>query len=421
MISKILRVTGVFMTATVLILAQCSLVDSIGKGKPSWPRWRGPKGDGVSAETDWDPTALAGGPEVLWSVDVGIGYSSVVFSGDRLFTLRRAGDSWLLCLGAESGAELWRYPFDERHECQPTPCTDGRSVYGLDKGGELVCLNVKNGELRWKRDIGTDFGAETLHYGYAQSPVLAGDVLLLNVNTSGIGVDKKTGELLWASQPHTIKLYEGYYATPLVYQRDGSTRALLFSGTGLFSVDVQSGEPMWFHEWIDRTYQDSSKQGNAADPVLFEDEVFIASGHGLKQCALLNIEGAEPKVIWRNENLRNEFSASIFLDGYLYGYDGNASHPNALRCLEWRSGKVMWEKKIPVASITAAGNRLIVLETRGGLLILEATPSAYTEIASCRLVQETGIHKWWTPPVLYRGRIYCRNYTGDLVCIDVRK
>jgi hypothetical protein len=74
-----------------------------------------------------------------------------------------------------------------------------------------------------------------------------------------------------------------------------------------------------------------------------------------------------------------------------------------------------------VASITAAGNRLIVLETRGGLLILEAAPSAYTEIASCRLIQETGIHKWWTPPVLYRGRIYCRNYTGDLVCIDVRK
>ena len=258
MISKILRVIGVFLTAAVLVLAGCSLVDSIGKGKPSWPRWRGPNGDGVSAETDWNPTALAGEPDVLWSVDVGMGYSNVVFSGNRLFTLRRAGASLLICLDAETGEELWSYRFEDRYESQPTPCTDGRFVYALNKSGELVCVSVKNDELRWKRDIGEDFGAEDLHYGYAQSPVLAGDILLLNVNTSGIGEDKKTGELLWASQPNTVDLYEGYYATPVVYQRDGSTHALLFSGTGLFSVDVQSGEPVWFQEWIDKTYKDRS-------------------------------------------------------------------------------------------------------------------------------------------------------------------
>ena len=415
---KSIRIVGAFLITSVFVLAQCSLVGSIGRA--SWPRWRGPNGDGVSTETDWDPTALAGGPEVLWSLDVGMGYSNVVFTGNRLFTAGKTKDSSLLCLDAENGVELWSYPFEERHDCQPTPCTDGRFVYALHTKGELVCLNVKNGELRWKRNIGEDFGAETLHYGYAQSPVLAGDILLLNVNTSGIGVDKKTGELVWASKPHTIDLYEGYYATPVVYQRNGSTCALLFSGTGLFSVDVHSGEPIWFHEWIDKTYEDSSKQGNAADPVLFEDEVFIASSHGLKQCALLNIEGDKPRVIWQNENLRNEFSASIFLDGYLYGYDGQASYPNALRCLECRNGHVMWEKKMHMASVTAAGDRLIVLEGTS-LYILEATPSAYTEISSCELPVELGIHKWWTPPVLYRGRIYCRNYTGDLVCIDVSK
>jgi outer membrane protein assembly factor BamB len=362
--------------------------------------------------------ALAGGPEVLWSVDVGIGYANVVFSGNRLLTLRRAEESFLICLEADTGDELWSYPFDERYMCQPTPCTDGRFVYALHTKGELVCLKVKNGELRWKRHISEDFGAETLRYGYAQSPVLAGDILILNVNKSGIGVNKKTGELVWRSEPHTIKLYEGYYATPVVYEENESTCALLFSGTGLFSVDVQSGDPIWYHEWIDRTYEDSSKQGNAADPVLFEDEVFIASGHGLKQCALLNVEGGKPRMIWQNENLRNEFSSSIFLDGYLYGYDGKASNPNALRCLEWRNGNVMWEKKMHMASTTAAGDRLLVLEGTS-LHILEATPSAYTEISSCELPVEQGIHKWWTHPVLYRGRIYCRNYTGDLVCIDV--
>jgi outer membrane protein assembly factor BamB len=393
-------------------------LDSIGLGKPGWPRWRGPNGDGISRETDWDPMALAGGLEVLWSVDVGIGYSSVVFSGNRLLTLCRAEDSLLICLEADTGAELWSYQFDERYLCQPTPCTDGRFVYALHTKGELVCLNVNNGELRWKRHIGEDFGAETLRYGYAQSPVLAGDILLLNVNKSGIGVNKKTGELVWASEPHTIKLYEGYYATPVVYERNGSTYALLFSGTGLFAVDVKSGEPMWFHEWMIHEYKDRSQHCNAADPVLFGDEVFISSSQRLERCALLSVGGGEPRVVWQNENLRNHFSSSVLVDGYLYGFDNSAGSPNALRCLEWQTGKVIWEKQMRIASITAAGDRLIVLEG-SRLHILRATPSAYTEITSCELPVELGIHKWWTPPVLYRGRIYCRNYTGDLVCIDV--
>ena len=132
----------VLITITVFILAQCSLVDSIGKGKPSWPRWRGPNGDGVSAETDWDPTALAGEPRVLWTKNVGMNYSNVVFSGDRLFTVGLSEDSSLHCLDAETGEELWRFKFSTLAECQATPCTDGRSVYALDKSGELVCVKA---------------------------------------------------------------------------------------------------------------------------------------------------------------------------------------------------------------------------------------------------------------------------------------
>jgi outer membrane protein assembly factor BamB len=413
-------ILSIVLTTIVVMLAVTSVAGAAGRGEPSWPRWRGPNGDGVSTETDWDPEALDGEPKVLWTENVGMGYADVVFSGDRLFTVGLAADSSLLCLDAETGQELWACPFSTLAECQATPCTDGRHVYALNKSGELLCVSVKKGELLWRRDISKDFAAEIPTYGYAQSPVLAGDYLILNVNTSGIALNKETGELVWASSPHTAKLREGYYASPVVYEREDSWCILLFSGTGLFSVYVQTGHTLWFHEWIAWLTDNDSNQANIADPIIFEDEVFIGSYNGLGASALLDVSVGEPAIIWQNENLRNDISSSVLVDGYLYGIDGNTGDPNGLRCLEWRSGEVMWEKKVRTATITAAGDKLIVLEENGVLHILEATPSAYTEISSCKMPVEPGIHRWWSPPVLYRGRLYCRDWAGELVCLDMR-
>jgi outer membrane protein assembly factor BamB len=91
-----------------------------------------------------------------------------------------------------------------------------------------------------------------------------------------------------------------------------------------------------------------------------------------------------------------------------------------LRCLDAGTGELMWEEPTGGASLTAANGKLIVLTAKGILRIAEATPKAYREISACELPTEIGIPWWWTPPVLCGGRIYCRNYSGDLVCIDVR-
>ena len=64
---------------------------------------------------------------------------------------------------------------------------------------------------------------------------------------------------------------------------------------------------------------------------------------------------------------------------------------------------------------------MIVITAKGTLHIAEATPTAYVEVSSCDLTVESGVNKWWTPPVLCNGKIYCRNYSGDLVCIDMSK
>ena len=382
-----------------------------------WPRWRGPNGNGISMETDWDPEALAGGPKILWKVDVGRGHSNVAIKDNRLYTM---GMEEVYCFDADTGEEIWRYSDERFSSPQSTPTTDGKYIYALSKNtsldGILLCLKVKNGKLRWKRDLVKEYKTEKISHGYSGSPVIEGDLIILNVNTAGIALNKKTGKLIWASNVHTDKRNaQGYHATPVLYDYEGKRCALLLSGTGVFSVEVETGTQLWYFEFI-------TPGAQAADPILFEHKVFISSGYSMARGALFEITGNEPKVVWENENMRNEFSSCVYIDGYLYGSDGAPGTRARLRCIDVASGDVVWEKEMKMASLISADGKLIILEEDGTLHIAEATPSAYQEISSCDVLQgEQKPRTFHTPPVLCNGKIYCRNYAGDLVCIDVSK
>ncbi len=381
-----------------------------------WPCWRGPNGDGISTETDWDPKALAGGPKILWKVDVGLGYSNVAIKDNRLYTM---GIQAVYCLNAETGDEIWRYVFERPVEFQSTPTIEGKFIYALNKKGILLCLKAKNGKVRWERDLVREFKTEKLPYGYAGSPVIEGDLIILNINTAGIALNKKRGDLIWASNIHTNKKNsEGYHATPVLYDHEGKRCTLLFSGLGLYLVEVKGGKQLWFYEW------GRTDTANCADPIVIEDKVFISAGYVLDKGALLEITGNVPRVIWENENMGTEFSTCVYADGYLYGSDGDHGGLLPFRCIDVKTGDVMWEKKMKMkmASLIVADGKLIILEEDGTLHIAETTPLSYKEISSGDVLEgEKKMRMFYTPPVLYKGKIYVRNFAGDLVCIDVSK
>ena len=70
----------------------------------------------------------------------------------------------------------------------------------------------------------------------------------------------------------------------------------------------------------------------------------------------------------------------------------------------------------------AADGKLIVLNEKGMLFIAEASPAGFTPLSKGDVLKgEETIRRFYTPPVLCKGRIYCRNYAGELICIDVSK
>ena len=137
----------VFPSLLISILTLVLLSCGTKEAEFGWPRWRGPNGDGISRETDWDPKALNAGPKILWRGEVGEGHSNVVIRNNRLYTMGMTKQSTLYCLHAESGKLIWQYPLDSTRDTFSTPVIDGNSVYALFKRGILICVNAKNGKL----------------------------------------------------------------------------------------------------------------------------------------------------------------------------------------------------------------------------------------------------------------------------------
>jgi outer membrane protein assembly factor BamB len=320
----------------------------------------------------------------------------------------------------KKGKKLWEYSYPStsgNYGTQSTPTVDDECVYILSVQGEVLCFNAKKGTLQWRRNIVDDYGVLRPYYGFAGSPVIDGNLIILTANNAGLALDKRTGEKVWGSSrpPDNIRMFGStgvYYSTPVVYDHDGKQVTVLFSWEGVHGVEVDNGKILWLHK--DNDYLEEQ----VADPLIFDSKVFITMYFAESGCVLLDTKGEKPEILWKNLNLYSEISSPVLIDGYIYGCNGGPHMGNtSLRCLDAETGKLMWAEDLGVISFIAADDKLIILNNFGTLIIVEASPSSYREIARATVIKPM----CWTPPVLCQGKIFCRNSRGDIVCIDVGK
>ncbi|MBC7852137.1 MAG: PQQ-binding-like beta-propeller repeat protein, partial [Pirellulaceae bacterium] len=127
--------------------------------KGDWSRWRGPNGDGVSAEKGLLAEWSDDGPPLAWQgKGFGAGFSSVAVSGGKIFTLgHKDGKCCLIAADVKDGKVLWTTPFGGGGpNCTPT--VDGNLVFGVSNEGELACCDTKSGRVLWSHSFPKDFG-----------------------------------------------------------------------------------------------------------------------------------------------------------------------------------------------------------------------------------------------------------------------
>ncbi len=367
-----------------------------------WPTWRGPTHDGISAEMSWSPEAAAEG-KVLWRASVGKGHSSFAVAGGKVLTLGNTDNQdTVFCFDAETGEEVWTTSYACRAGNYPgprsTPTVDGTLVYTLSREGHLHCLDAASGEVKWMKKVAT----EIPRWGLASSPIIDGDLVVVNAGASGTAFDRQTGELEWSAAAGMPG-----YASPVAMKKGSKVSFLLFSKDTLICVNGKTGKPQWSSPW--QTKYDV----NAADPILIgKNNVFISSGYG-KGCAMLKTTSRGVSAVWQNTNMRNHVGSCVLHDGHLYGFDDKT-----LACIDVEQGDTKWTQAgLGKGGMMLADGKLIILSEQGGnLVIAEASPKAFVEIARAQVLDG----HTWTPPVLANGRIYCRNDAGAIACVDAR-
>jgi outer membrane protein assembly factor BamB len=375
-----------------------------------WPQWRGPNRTGVSSEKV-SATWPAQGPKLLWRASVGTGFSSSSVSRGRVYTMGNTNnEDTIWCFEAGTGKSVWRHTYSAQlgpqwYEGGPaaTPTIDGNRVFTISKWGDVFCLDAATGAVLWQRDLRRD-GVKPNRWGFAGSPLVWGDLVILNAGTAGIALDRNTGRLVWSNGTNAAG-----YASPARFAAGGREAVLIFAAKHLVALDPQSGRELWRQFW------ETDWDTNNTDPLVRGEGIFLSSFS--RGCALLSVVNGQPAVTYTNKVLRNHLSPGILVGEYLYAFNGEAKQDTDFRCLHLPTGVLKWARKDPAfGSLILAQDKLIVLSEKGELLLAEPSPAEFKPLARAPVLN--GV--CWTPPALANGRLYVRNARGELRCLELK-
>jgi outer membrane protein assembly factor BamB len=146
--------------------------------------------------------------------------------------------------------------------------------------------------------------------------------------------------------------------------------------------------------------------------------VYISSGYNVG-CGLFQLTAdgsADPQLqqVYTSKRMRNHFNNSILYEGYLYGMDGNSNLGRVvtLTCMNFRTGEVSWKKRgLGCGSLMIADGKLIILSEEGQLVVANASPDGYQELARTNFLSG----RCWTVPLLLNGHVIGRNADGHVV------
>jgi outer membrane protein assembly factor BamB len=386
-----------------------------------WPQLLGPARDGHSKEKGLIDTFGKKGPEVAWDREVGEGFAAPVIAGGRLLLFHRVGnDDVLESLDAKTGKFQWKYSYATRYRDplnkgngpRSTPVLAGERVFILGANGQFHCVELKTGKKVWAKELLSEYQVPESYFGVGTTPIVEGDNVLVNVGAEDAGIvafNKDTGKEAWKATKHGAS-----YSSPIAATVDKTRHVIFFTSEGLALLDPARGTVRATKRW--RARIDASV--NASLPVLLGgDHVLLTSSYQTGAIVLkLTKDGAEE--VWKNDKtLSCHFGTPVAVGDQVYGFHGRQEGENDFRCVDWKTGKVRWQKDgLGCGSLIAADGKLFVLSEFGELLIVEPNAEKYVEKARAEVLSKPCRGHL----ALADGLLYARD-DKKLVCWKVKK
>jgi outer membrane protein assembly factor BamB len=350
----------------------------------------------------------ASGPRQLWSRNLGDGYSSVLVSGDVIYTIYRKGaQDVVIALDPANGETVWETALDAPHasgmniEAGPgphsTPLIVGDRIFVTTVIAHLVALDRKTGKRLWSHDLWKEYKGNFLERGYSASPLAYKDTVIVPVGGVGralMAFRQKDGSVLWSKGE-----FDNAQSSPIVIRAGGRDQVVSFMAKQVMAADPNTGDVLWSIDH--RTMYDN----NAATPVWCEDAgvLVVSSAYDGGARGIQVTSGA--KELWHHNRLRVHHTNMVCKDGVVYGSSGDFG-PAPLTAVEAKTGKVLWQDRaFAKAAFVLAGSRLFVVDDDGTVAIATISRQGLKVLAEAQLLRANA----WTAPVVSESRLFVRD------------
>ena len=406
MIPKIEK--AVFVLFLILLTHQVS-------SQSQWNQFRGSDRSGIAGETidiqEWNGENL----ELVWKFELGSGFSELIFDNGIIYTMISetidsiTGSELVAAFDEKTGRLLWKSRVDSIYfdedswgdGSRATPTYDDKNIYSLSGHGKLSATSKKDGKLVWQVDFKKDFGSTTPRWGFASSPLLVDNTLIMEVGGTDsrafAGFNPENGSLKWSSGNGNAS-----HDSPLFAIIEGKQQIIFANGNTLYSYNSQ-GDTLW-------TFKMPISRLTAMPLQIDENKIFL-SGVRNPGFFVVEIKNNKPEQILTGNTMKNDFSSCVYHEGYIYGFN-----VAAVRCISAETGEAKWTKRgYGKGALMMVDGKLIVISDKGKVIIIEGTPDAYKELASVQAIKG----KSWTAPSFNNGKIFVRNLT-EMACYRLK-
>jgi outer membrane protein assembly factor BamB len=374
----------------------------------AWPGFRGPGRDsvirGVRIDTDWSRSK----PVELWRKPIGPGWSSFAVHGSLIYTQEQRGDQEVVsCYDLTNGALVWRHKdavrfYESNAGAGPrgTPTLSNGRVYTLGATGVLNALDARNGSVVWSRNAAADTNTPIPSWGFAGSPLVVGDKVVVATAGTLAAYDAGAGRPRWQGPA----CRDGY-SSPQLATIGGVAQILLLNGEGAISVAPSDGKLLWKHEWN----IDGIVQPYVIGAAIGGGDVLIGSGSGLAAAGIRRIsvangpEGWRVEERWTSNGLKPYFNDFVVHKGHAFGFDGSI-----LACIDLSDGKRKWKNgRYGHGQLILLPDQdlLLALSEEGELALVAASADRLTELVRLPAIEG----KTWNHPALAGDVLLVRN------------
>lgn len=412
------------------VIAFCAFVFTIPCAAGEWPQILGPNRNGIAAKENLTDRFSEGGPQTVWSHEVGDGFAGVAVADGKAIVFHRVGaNERVEALDAVTGKPIWKNEFpttyqpafvqDNGPRCVPLIHENRVYVYGAM--GQLRCLDFATGKEIWNRDTFDDYNSKRPfrgeppegYFGIGSTPLVVDDKLIVNVggdksDAGLVAFALKDGQTLWKSTDERAG-----YSSPILTTVNGARHVVCITRLNVVSVDPATGKLRFRFP-----FNAPGPKVSAANPlVLDQDKLFVTASYQAG-AVFAQMQPDDVKILWQSDEiLSSQYTTPILHEGKLIGVHGRQDIGNPmLRCIDPKTQKVLWEKAgLGYATLLAADEKLLILTTEGELILAALDTTKYRELDRAQLSDRT----IRALPALANGRLYVRD-TDVLKCYDLR-